>query len=364
MQQIDEATLTEIAETTGGEYFKADNAEALTDVLRDLPSNIVLQEEDVEISVWFVLAGVLLTLAAVGLAQWWNRSAPLATAPNMTAPQNLTDLDSNQGRPPNVFNPRTNTTGHDGWVKRARFVGGLMAAVTATTMLAACGQPARPGTVSALPTAPAAVELPPPPAEQPPDFGPFANATVTIPGWGAGVTSCPSGRRTMTDGYLFDQAMNRSVFVMSYAAVDVDRDGAEDYVADVRCGEGPESPGWQVVAFRRSGQALVPLGRVIGSQDGLAMVSGVEGRDAGRVAVNLGEEYTDAGEETAPHQWRDVRLESVDGSNRSTARPRSRPTRRRPGSRSRRASWCSGRSRVVCSPVTSVSACATAGPRA
>ena len=87
MQQIDEATLTEIAETTGGEYFQADNAEALTEVLRDLPSNIVLQEQDVEISVWFVLAGVLLALAAVGLAQWWNRSTPLAIAPNMTAPK-------------------------------------------------------------------------------------------------------------------------------------------------------------------------------------------------------------------------------------------------------------------------------------
>jgi hypothetical protein len=201
--------------------------------------------------------------------------------------------------------------------KRGRFVG-LMVAVTATTMVAACGQPAKPGTVNALPTAPAAVELPPPPAEPPPDFGPFANATVTIPDWGAGVTSCPAGRLTLTDGFLFDQAMNRSVFVMSYAAVDVDRDGAEDYVADVRCGEGPESPGWQVVAFRRSGQALVPLGRVIGSQDGLAMVSGVEGRDAGRVAVNLGQQYTDSGEEAVPHQWRVYawaggRFEQVDG---------------------------------------------------
>ena len=237
--------------------------------------------------------------------------------------------------------------------KRGRFVGGLMAAVTVTTMVAACGRPAEPGTVSALPTAPAAVELPPPPAEQPPDFGPFANATVTIPDWGAGVTSCPAGRSTLADGYLFDQAMNRSVFVMSYAAVDVDRDGAEDYVADVRCGEGPESPGWQVVAFRRSGQALVPLGRVDRLPGRSGHGVGRRGRDAGRVAVNLGREYTDFGEEAAPHQWRDVRLGAVDGSNRSTDRPRSRPTRPRPGSRSRRASWCSGRSRAACSPASS-----------
>ena len=67
-------TLTEVAEMTGGEYFQAEDAEALSDVLLDLPSSIVLQQQDVEITVWFALAGALLVLVAVGLAQWWNRS--------------------------------------------------------------------------------------------------------------------------------------------------------------------------------------------------------------------------------------------------------------------------------------------------
>jgi Ca-activated chloride channel homolog len=76
-QQIDEATLTKVAETTGGKYFKAENAKALSDVLLDLPSSISLQRQDTEITVWFALAGALLVLAALGLSQWWNRSVPV-----------------------------------------------------------------------------------------------------------------------------------------------------------------------------------------------------------------------------------------------------------------------------------------------
>lgn len=73
-QQIDEEALAAVAETTGGEYFRAEDAEQLTDVLTDLPSSIVVQEQEVEITVWFVLAAVLLAGAAVGLSLRWNRS--------------------------------------------------------------------------------------------------------------------------------------------------------------------------------------------------------------------------------------------------------------------------------------------------
>lgn len=77
---LDEETLTTVAETTGGEYFQAEDAEQLSSVLRDLPSSIILQKQNVEITVWFALAGALLVLAAVGLAQWWNRG-PLPAPP-------------------------------------------------------------------------------------------------------------------------------------------------------------------------------------------------------------------------------------------------------------------------------------------
>jgi Ca-activated chloride channel homolog len=76
-QQIDEDALTQVANITGGKYFAAKDAKALTGVLMDLPNSIVLSRKHVEISVWFVLVGALLVLAAVGLAQWWNRSAAM-----------------------------------------------------------------------------------------------------------------------------------------------------------------------------------------------------------------------------------------------------------------------------------------------
>jgi Ca-activated chloride channel family protein len=75
-QVIDEPTLKEVAKTTGGEYFKAENAKALSDVLLDLPSSIVVQREKMEITFWFALAGAALVLVAVGLAAWWNRAVP------------------------------------------------------------------------------------------------------------------------------------------------------------------------------------------------------------------------------------------------------------------------------------------------
>ncbi|GAA4697356.1 VWA domain-containing protein [Phytohabitans rumicis] len=73
-RQIDEETLTEVAEMTGGEYYQAKDAEALSEVLLDLPSNITMQRENVEITIWFALAGAILILFAVGLSVL-NRSS-------------------------------------------------------------------------------------------------------------------------------------------------------------------------------------------------------------------------------------------------------------------------------------------------
>src|SRR5262249_23177797 len=78
--QIDEQTLTEVAKMTGGEYFKAENADALSKVLLDLPGAIVLQRKKVEITFWFAFAGALLVLIGVALAQWWNRTLAVPTA--------------------------------------------------------------------------------------------------------------------------------------------------------------------------------------------------------------------------------------------------------------------------------------------
>ncbi|MET0424637.1 MAG: VWA domain-containing protein [Actinoplanes sp.] len=72
-QEIDEEALTAVADTTGGEYFRAQDADQLTEVLTDLPREIGLHKQDVEITVWFVLAGALLAFTGVGLSLWWNR---------------------------------------------------------------------------------------------------------------------------------------------------------------------------------------------------------------------------------------------------------------------------------------------------
>jgi Ca-activated chloride channel family protein len=70
---LDEPTLRAVADTTGGEYFRAENADQLLQVFQDLPKQVRLQTEDVEISVGFLALGALLVLLAVGLSMRWNR---------------------------------------------------------------------------------------------------------------------------------------------------------------------------------------------------------------------------------------------------------------------------------------------------
>jgi Ca-activated chloride channel homolog len=75
VRDLDEATLTQVANITGGKYFQAKDAKALSDVLMSLPKAIVLQHKKMEITVWFALAGAVLLLAGIGLAQWWSAAA-------------------------------------------------------------------------------------------------------------------------------------------------------------------------------------------------------------------------------------------------------------------------------------------------
>lgn len=70
---LDEPTLRSVAETTGGAYFRAENADQLLEVFRDLPKRIELQSEHFEISAVFVGLGALFVLAALALAMKWNR---------------------------------------------------------------------------------------------------------------------------------------------------------------------------------------------------------------------------------------------------------------------------------------------------
>lgn len=70
---IDEDTLQAVADMTGGEYFRAENAEQLLGIFRDLPTRITLQREEREISFVFSALGAVLATAAVALSLRWNR---------------------------------------------------------------------------------------------------------------------------------------------------------------------------------------------------------------------------------------------------------------------------------------------------
>jgi Ca-activated chloride channel homolog len=70
---IDEDALKAIAETTGGQYYRAESADQLQEALGDLPSQVTVANKHVDIASWFAGAGGLLVAIAVGLSLWWNR---------------------------------------------------------------------------------------------------------------------------------------------------------------------------------------------------------------------------------------------------------------------------------------------------
>ena len=70
---VDEETLQGVADMTGGEYYRAESAEQLLEVFEELPTQIILQKEAIEISVFFVMAAVILVGTAVFLSLKWRR---------------------------------------------------------------------------------------------------------------------------------------------------------------------------------------------------------------------------------------------------------------------------------------------------
>jgi Ca-activated chloride channel homolog len=70
---IDEPNLKAIAETTGGQYYKAESADQLQEALSDLPSHVAVVKKHIDIASWFAGAGGLLVAGAIGLSLWWNR---------------------------------------------------------------------------------------------------------------------------------------------------------------------------------------------------------------------------------------------------------------------------------------------------
>jgi Ca-activated chloride channel family protein len=69
---VDEPTLREVAETTGGRYFAAKDTDQLQGVLADLPRHVEVSTRDVEVGAPLAGLAALLVLLGVGAAVRWS----------------------------------------------------------------------------------------------------------------------------------------------------------------------------------------------------------------------------------------------------------------------------------------------------
>ncbi len=69
---IDEPTLMDIAENTGGAYYAPESADELQEVFQSLPTYLITKHETTEISFAFAAIGALLTVLAIVFALIWH----------------------------------------------------------------------------------------------------------------------------------------------------------------------------------------------------------------------------------------------------------------------------------------------------
>ena len=69
--QLDEPTLRQVAQMTGGDYHHAATAEALRSVYQQLGSTLQVSQRDTELTALLALAGALLLVTGAGLSLWW-----------------------------------------------------------------------------------------------------------------------------------------------------------------------------------------------------------------------------------------------------------------------------------------------------
>lgn len=73
----DYAALKQISKTTGGTFYRAQDASQLNTALGKLPSSLTIVRKHIDLASWFAGGGGLLIAAAVGLSLWWNRTRRL-----------------------------------------------------------------------------------------------------------------------------------------------------------------------------------------------------------------------------------------------------------------------------------------------
>jgi len=71
--RVDEETLQAVAKATGGEFFRAQNAQDLANIYAKLSSRVAMETRDTEVSVLMGLAALLLVVSSLGLSMVWLR---------------------------------------------------------------------------------------------------------------------------------------------------------------------------------------------------------------------------------------------------------------------------------------------------
>jgi Ca-activated chloride channel family protein len=69
---IDEETLKEVSDMTGGTYYSAESAGELQEVFQSLPTHLIVRHETTEISFAFAALGALVAALAVALSLIWH----------------------------------------------------------------------------------------------------------------------------------------------------------------------------------------------------------------------------------------------------------------------------------------------------
>ena len=64
----------QISRTTGGTFYRAQDADQLSRALAKLPAAFTIVRKHIDIASGFAAGGGLLIAAAVALSLWWNRT--------------------------------------------------------------------------------------------------------------------------------------------------------------------------------------------------------------------------------------------------------------------------------------------------
>jgi Ca-activated chloride channel family protein len=70
----DYGALMQISRTTGGTFYRAQDAGQLSRALAKLPAAFTIVRKHIDLASWFAAGGGLLIAAAIALSLWWNRT--------------------------------------------------------------------------------------------------------------------------------------------------------------------------------------------------------------------------------------------------------------------------------------------------